>query len=87
MPAAHNFQKLLHQARVIEIRGNQLVLEQQKDRNGVCIIPEKQDASARTIIERMGKTVVTIEGSKRGTLRYTFDPPLTEEEYDYLENM
>lgn len=81
------FQKLLHQARVIEITSNQLVLEQQKDRHGVCIIPEKQHAAACAILLRIGRGQPTeISGSKRDTLRYTFSPPLTEAEHEHLEN-
>lgn len=79
-----NLQKLMQQACVIEIRESQLVLEQQKDRYGVCIIPKKQDQAAQAIISKLGRTITEIAGSKRGTLRYTFSPPLSEEEYDAL---
>jgi hypothetical protein len=75
----------MHRARVMEITESQLVMEQQKNRQGVCIIPEKQDAAARAILEMLGRGEPTeISGSKRGTLRYAFAPPLTLEEYDHV---
>lgn len=81
-----DFRKLLHQAKVIEVTESQVVMEQQKNRHGVCIIPEKQDVAARAIIQRLGRGEPTeISGSKRGDLKYTFSPPLEEEEWERVQ--
>ena len=72
--------KAWNTASVEEVLASQLVLTQFKDRYGVCIIPRKQDAAARAIIEHLGREFVSIEGSKRGNLHYFFTPELTDEE-------
>ena len=82
----YQFNTALSDACVIEITSTQLVLEQLKDKKGVCIIPQKQDKAARKIIKHLGREVTEIEGSKRGTLRYTFSPPLSNEELSKYED-
>ena len=74
--------KLYSDAEVTEVTENELVMTQKKDKQGVCIIPEKQDKAARALLTEMGRTVSEVCGSKRGTLRYSFTPSLTEEEYE-----
>lgn len=82
----HQLDTALSDACVIEITSTQLVLEQHKDKKCVCIIPQKQDEAARKIIKHLGREVTGIEGSKRGTLRYTFSPPLSVEELSKYED-
>ncbi len=68
---------------LLEIAEDHILLRQQFDGKGVCIIPPKQDKAARKYIEKLGKKYSGISGDKRsGHLKYFFEPPLTEEEYD-----
>ena len=77
-----DFDKLLDEALFIECTEDTLILEQEKDRRGVCIITEEQSDAAEKIIQIMGRKVEEISGSKRGNLEYRFSPPLTEEEWE-----
>lgn len=76
-----SFEDLCQNAEVVRVGADSLELVQHKDRRGVCIIPESQDAAAREIILTIGRTLDSIEGSKRGGLVYTFTPELTEDDY------
>ena len=69
---------VLSQANFVEARPNRLCFEEHK-KNGVCWIPPKQDAAAREILSRMGRTLDYIEGG-RGRVLYFFTPPLEEDE-------
>lgn len=79
-----DFDKLLDEALFIECTEDTLILEQEKDRRGVCIITEEQSDAAEKIIQIMGRKVEEISGSKRGNLEYRFSPPLTEEEWENI---
>lgn len=78
------FNQLIDDALLTECLEDTLILKQEKDRSGVCIITEKQDEAARNIIEFMGRKLEEITGSKHGNLEYKFSPPLTEEEWEEL---
>lgn len=78
--------KAWRDASVQEVLSDRLVLTQHKGRHGVCIIPEKQDTAARAIVAHLGREVTQVTGSKRGDLRYSFAPPLTEEEVEALDS-
>lgn len=68
---------------LLEINEDHLLLRQQFDAHGVCIVPTKQDKAALKLIEKLGKTYSGIEGDKRtAQLKYYFEPSLTEEEYE-----
>ena len=73
---------LLKQASVLEITENDVRMRQFKDRWGVCVVSHEQHDAAEKIIAVMGRKLVAVIGSKRDDLRYTFDPALTEEEYE-----
>ena len=74
-------------ADVVELRYDCLVLVQHKNRQGVCIIPERQGVAACEIIRMIGRgEPTTVSGSKRGSLVYSFSPPLTEDEYSEIED-
>lgn len=63
-----------------------IILTQQLDRHGVCIIPDKQDKAARDFIAKLDRTFTYIEGSNRSMeLRYYFEPELSEAEMEELE--
>lgn len=63
-----------------------IVLTQQLNRHGVCIIPDKQDKAALDFIVKLGRTFTHIEGSNRSMeLRYYFEPELSETEMEELE--
>lgn len=76
------FDQLLEDALLAECIEDTLVLEQEKDHRGVCIITKEQDEAARDIIKLMGRELEEITGSKHGKLEYKFSPPLTEEEWE-----
>jgi hypothetical protein len=75
------FNNLLDEALFIECIEDTLILEQEKDRHGVCIITEEQSGAAEKIIQFMGRKLEEITGSKHGNLEYKFSPPLTKKEW------
>ncbi len=77
-----DFDNLLNEALFIECIEDTLILEQEKNRRGVCIITEEQSDAAEKIIKFMGRKLEEITGSKHGNLEYKFSPPLTEEEWE-----
>jgi hypothetical protein len=77
-----DFANLLNEALFIECLEDTLILAQEKDCRGLCIITEAQADAAEKIIQLMGRKPEEISGSKRGNLEYRFSPPLTEEEWE-----
>ena len=69
--------------RLETVERDRIVLTQQLDRHGVCIIPDKQDIAARAFIVELGRTFTYIMGSNRSMeLRYYFEPELTLDEME-----
>lgn len=69
-----------------EVCRDHLILEQQKDRRGLCIIPKDQADAAESIVAAFGKKFSYYEGSKRDCLKCYFTPELTEDEIAEIED-
>ena len=74
-------QELLDEAEVIDCSPDCLIMKQNKDSRGVCIIRDIQYEVAEKIILGMNRVMKEISGSKNGDLRFKFSPKLTEEEF------
>lgn len=72
---------------LIKVTKNELVCVQQKNNDGVCIIPPEQFAAAELLLLRYNKKILESSGSKRSCeLRFSFEPAATTEEAESMMN-